>query len=151
MSSAVRFLVVDDNDLDVENIERGFRRFGIANEIVRAKHGYDALDVLRGTNGREKLDEPYVILLDLNMPRMTGHELLAELRSDDGLADASVFVLTTSDRQKDVDFAERFDIQEYVVKPVKMDRLFASLGKMNLIWTLTKPMPTTGERDGESG
>jgi len=112
----VTFLVVDDDDIDVELLQRAFRKLKIANPIVRAKDGLDALDVLRGTGGREKLQPPFIILLDINMPRMSGLEFLDELRRDESLRRAIVFVLTTSDDDADILKSYEMNISGYVVK-----------------------------------
>lgn len=131
------FLVVDDNELDVEKILRGFAKINVANQVVCAGNGYEAFDVLRGTNGREKIRTPFVILLDVNMPRMNGFEFLEELRADKSLAHAPVFILTTSDTQDDVDTAFRFNVCGYIVKPVAMDEMLEALATLNMYWTLS--------------
>ncbi len=112
----VQVLLVEDNAVDREGVRRAFARHRIANPIVDAIDGVDALDVLRGTNGREKIARPYLILLDINMPRMTGIELLQAIRADPTLRDSVVFVLTTS--QADEDRMEAYDanVAGYVVK-----------------------------------
>ncbi len=69
---------------------------------MEARDGVEALEILRGENGRTKLCPPYVILLDLNMPRMNGLEFLAEIRRDPALRRAVVFVLSTSDDDEDM-------------------------------------------------
>lgn len=132
------FLVVEDNDLDVEKITRGIQRLKIINEIIRVKDGLEALDVLRGTNGKEKLMAPYIILLDLNMPKMNGLEFLEALRADRTIAQSPVFVLTTSDRQQDVEAAYRFNVSGYIVKPIKIDQMFEALSTLNMYWKLTE-------------
>lgn len=112
----VTFLVVDDDEIDVELLQRAFRKLKIANPVVRATDGLDALDVLRGTGGREKLRPPYIVLLDINMPRMSGLEFLDELRQDDDLRRTIVFVLTTSDDDADIFKSYEKNISGYVVK-----------------------------------
>lgn len=132
------FLVVEDNELDVEKIERGFSRLKILNQMVHVKDGYQALDILRGTNGATKLSPPFIILLDLNMPRMNGLEFLAELRADTSLSHAPVFVLTTSDRRDDIESAYKFNICGYIVKPVAMTQMIESLTTLNMYWSLSE-------------
>ena len=131
------FLVVDDNELDVEKIMRGFSRINVSNQVVCAGNGYEAFDVLRGANGREKISTPFVILLDVNMPRMNGFEFLKELRADEALAHVPVFILTTSDTQEDVDTAYGFNVCGYIVKPVAMDKMLEALATLNMYWTLS--------------
>jgi CheY-like chemotaxis protein len=76
-------------------IVRAFKKAKIANPVSLAHDGIDALEMLRGTNGRERFPRPFLILLDLNMPRMNGIEFLKELRQDDELRKSIVFVMTT--------------------------------------------------------
>ena len=92
----ITILVVDDDAVDVRAIKRSFWQQKITNPIVVAGDGIEALDILRGDNGQEKIASPFVVLLDLNMPRMGGVEFLEELRADPDLRRTLVFVLTTS-------------------------------------------------------
>jgi len=135
-SDTARFLLVEDNDLDVEKITRGFMRLKIGNNIVRAKNGYEALDIVRGTNGETKLEAPYIILLDLNMPKMNGLEFLEALRADESIAHSPVIILTTSDRQQDIESAYSHNVCGYIVKPVKIQQMFETLSALNMFWNL---------------
>jgi CheY-like chemotaxis protein len=92
-------LLVDDDDVDVVAITRAFKALRIANPMVTARDGLEALDILRGSNGRDALRAPYLVLLDLHMPRMGGVKFLTELRDDPGLCQTLVFVMTTSARR----------------------------------------------------
>jgi CheY-like chemotaxis protein len=136
ISNLTTFLVVEDSDLDVEKIERGFVRLKIVNPIVRAKDGIEALQILRGECLEKSIDHPYLILLDLNMPRMNGLEFLTELRSDAKLKHAVVFVLTTSDHHADVYSAHQHNIAGYIVKPIRREQMLDALNTMNLYWNL---------------
>ena len=89
---AVTLLLVEDDDFDVMTIEREFVKQKIGNQIIRACDGQEALELLQ--NGM--IPSPYVILLDLNMPRMDGFEFLNQIRADKQLSNSVVFVLTTS-------------------------------------------------------
>lgn len=117
MSSSMNILLVEDNDLDVEILKRGLKRLGASGSLVRARDGLEALDVLRQDVTARDLPRPYVILLDINMPRMNGHEFLEALRTTDDIRDARVFVFTTSDSKKDVATAYRNNANGYIVKP----------------------------------
>src|SRR6476620_8140823 len=97
----VTLLAVDDDKVDLMALKRSFRDLKIANPIVEAHDGIEALDRLRGENGCEKLPAPCMILLDLNMPRMGGIEFLDELRRDPELRRTLVFVMTTSSAEED--------------------------------------------------
>ncbi len=146
MDRSIKILVVDDNSLDVEKIIRCFSRLKIGNDIVHAEDGLEALGILRGNKSRKKLVPPYVVLLDLNMPRMNGLEFLEALRADDTLSHVSVFVLTTSDHQVDVEAVYKFNVSGYIVKPVKMEQTLDAFRNLNMYWNLTE-LPL-GESDG---
>jgi CheY-like chemotaxis protein len=105
-------LLVEDDDIDAKIVERAFYKLRIANPIIRAKDGVMALELLKdGTVSR-----PYIVLLDLNMPKMGGLELLKELRADINLKNSIVFVLTTSKDDEDKIAAYNQNIAGYIVK-----------------------------------
>jgi CheY-like chemotaxis protein len=113
----ITILLVEDDTIDVVAIRRSFWQLKIPNPIVVARNGLEALDMLRGDNGQEKLEAPYLVLLDLNMPRMGGIEFLEELRRDPALRRTLVFVMTTSAASEDRDCAYGQNIVGYIVKP----------------------------------
>lgn len=113
--SEIGVLVVDDDDITFELVERALRRIEGNFRIVPATDGMVALDVLRGRNG-PKMGRPYLILLDLNMPRMNGFEFLEAVRADESLATSVIFVLTTSDADADRTRAYRDHVAGYMVK-----------------------------------
>lgn len=126
----MRFLVVDDNDLDAERIERSLKKTGLVLPIERARDGLEALDALRtdadGASGGS--EQRTIMLLDLNMPRMTGLEMLEEIERDDGIELPATFVITTSSRPQDICEVYRYPICGYVLKPIDeagLRRVFA--------------------------
>jgi CheY-like chemotaxis protein len=114
-------LLVDDDDGDAKAVQRAFASANIANPIIRAIDGLDALDILRGQNGRVKPNAPHIMLVDLNMPRMNGIELVRALRADQALQRSVVFMLTTSKRDEDMAAAYDLNVAGYIVKEVAGD------------------------------
>jgi CheY-like chemotaxis protein len=112
----VKILLVEDDDGDAKMVQRGFAKAGIANPVVRAFNGNEALDVLRGSNGREMLAPPYLILVDINMPRMGGLAFVKSLRDDQRLKTAVAFILTTSKHDADKMAAYELNVAGYIVK-----------------------------------
>jgi CheY-like chemotaxis protein len=112
----INILLVEDNTIDIKAVERAFRAKKISNPIHIAHNGLEALDVLRGTNGKQQLLQPYIVLLDLNMPRMSGLEFLAEIRDDELLKRSIVFVLTTSEDDRDKAAAYDKQVAGYLSK-----------------------------------
>ena len=125
----VRILLVDDDEIDVEAIRRALRKHSMTNPIRVAKDGLEALAVLRGEAGFERLPRPYLVLLDLNMPRMNGLEFLEEIRRDPLLHDDIVFVHTTSDNSGDKRAAYKRNVAGYLVKS-KMGKNSLNLTRM---------------------
>ena len=133
---SVNILLVEDDDVDVEVVKRGFRQHKIGNPVTVAQDGVEALEILRGQNGRQTLPKPYLILLDLNMPRMNGIELLKELRSDPELNDTVVFVLTTSRSEEDMVKAYREHIAGYMVKADVGSSFRSAIDMLTRYWTV---------------
>jgi CheY-like chemotaxis protein len=109
-------VVEDDDDVDLMMIKRAFKKHKILNPLHVARDGIEALAQLRGTDGNTRVPRPYMILLDLNMPRMNGLELLEALPEDDELKDSIVLVLTTSDADADRTAAYDKNIAGYILK-----------------------------------
>jgi len=136
MAKELTFLIVEDNDLDFEKAQRAFARLKTTNPIIRARDGCEALEVLKGSPEIEKLQKPYLVLLDVNMPRMNGFEFLEEVRKESDLSDAPVVVLTTSDREQDIATAYKHHVAGYVVKPVTRDEMVQVLSTLDSYWNL---------------
>ncbi len=112
----VELLLVDDDIVDIMAVTRALKRLDVSLPLTTAKNGVEALDCLRGANGRDKLSWPFVILLDLNMPVMNGIALLEELRNDPMLCHSIVFVMSTSDANIDRSTAYSHNVAGYIVK-----------------------------------
>lgn len=115
-TATVNVLLVEDNEIDREAVQRAFARHHIANPLRTAADGIEALEILRGSERERPLARPYLILLDINLPRMNGLELLRQLRADDKLHSSVVFVLTTSRSDEDKLASYRFNVAGYLVK-----------------------------------
>lgn len=109
-------LLVDDDEVDKISIRRALRRLEQSLDIIDAGNGIEALNLLRGENGRRKIKPPLIVVLDLNMPRMGGIEFLDQLRADAELQSSVVFVCTTSGAAEDVAAAYEHNVAGYVRK-----------------------------------
>jgi CheY-like chemotaxis protein len=112
----MNILLVEDDDGDAIALQRAFKKAAILLPIVRADDGTEALDFLKGTNGKEKIASPYLLLVDLNMPRMNGIGFIKSLRADESLRHSIVFVLTTSKRDEDKTAAYNLNVAGYIAK-----------------------------------
>jgi CheY-like chemotaxis protein len=112
----VSIMIVDDDEVDVRAIQRGLKQQRINNPVYVASDGCQGLEMLRGQRGHARIPQPALIVLDLNMPRMTGLEFLEALRADADLANSIVFILTSSNADEDKTAAYKHHIAGYVVK-----------------------------------
>ncbi|MDB5522240.1 MAG: two-component system response regulator [Rhizobium sp.] len=113
---SLNILLVEDDDGDAKAVQRAFAKAKIANPIVRAIDGVEALEMLKGENGRTRLISPFILLIDLNMPRMNGIQLVKALRDDEDLKHSIAFMLTTSKREEDKIAAYDLNVAGYIVK-----------------------------------
>ncbi|PUB15456.1 response regulator [Yoonia sediminilitoris] len=145
MKEEMNILLVEDNDLDVEILRRGLKRLGASNSLVRARDGVEALEILKENQTRGILPDPFVILLDINMPRMNGHEFLVALRECSDLKSARVFVFKTSDSKEDVNKAYDNNANGYIVKPNSSSELNDVIQSLRSSWRICEtPRCTAG-------
>ncbi|KIC14384.1 MULTISPECIES: response regulator [unclassified Leisingera] len=139
LQKELKILLVDDDDGDAKAVRRAFRKANIANEITRAVDGIAALDILRGTGGKAPLTPPYVLLADINMPRMNGIELVRELRNDPELHSSVVFFLTTSSDQQDIAAAYNLNAAGYIAKETAGRDFLQLVNMMDRYWRIIEP------------
>lgn len=130
----VSLLIVDDDDIDVMGIRRALEKLKIANPSFRARDGLEALEMLR----EEVVPAPFIVLLDLNMPRMNGIEFLRELRADNFLMATVVFVLTTSKADEDMAMAYEKHIAGYMTKSAINRDFMGAIGLLEHYWRIVE-------------
>jgi CheY-like chemotaxis protein len=138
MASMVNLLLVDDDEIDVQGLKRAFAKSRIGNPITVARDGIEALEFLRGENGRPKLSKPYLILLDLNMPRMNGLEFLEAIRADEDLKRSVVFMITTSKAEEDKARAYAQNVAGYIVKQDPANTFMQAVALMEHFWKIVE-------------
>jgi CheY-like chemotaxis protein len=138
-------LLVEDNVDDVELTRRAFEKSNIANELVAVSDGQEALDYLFAESAYSDRDPggmPHVILLDLNLPKISGLEVLRRMRSDERTKRIPVVVLTTSTEEKDVIGSYDLGANSYVRKPVDFAQFLNAARQLGLYWLiLNEPAP----------
>ncbi len=112
----VHILLVEDDDVDVEVVTRLLKKEHITSPLYTARDGVEALNMLKGRHNSEKMRQPCLILLDINMPLMNGFQLLAEIRRDDTMKKNIVFILTTSNHEDDRKCAAVLHADGYLLK-----------------------------------
>ena len=111
----IKILLVEDDELDVISVQRSLKKTSAEYELHTAYNGKEALQMLQSWPASE---QPDVILLDLNMPKMNGIEFLKVIRKDEQLKDLRVFVMTTSAEEADRQTTEQLGISGYIIKPL---------------------------------
>ena len=131
-----RVLLVEDNEADVILLREALREGGVELDLTVAQDGEQAMAGLRDGDGL-----PDLMLLDLNLPRKDGREVLAEMKGDPGLAEVPVIVLTTSQSPSDVAFAYRNHANAYVRKPNGLDQLIEVTRAIRDFWVAAATLP----------
>ena len=135
MEKTLNILLVEDDQVDVMNVKRAFERNRITNPLFVASDGIEGLRMLR--DGSVPTDRR-LILLDLNMPRMSGIEFLREVRQDPDLQQTPVVVLTTSNDERDKIDAYNLNVAGYLLKPVTFVNFVEAMAALNKYWTLVE-------------
>jgi two-component system response regulator len=137
-------LLVEDNPDDVELTMRAFRKNNIANDVVVARDGVEALDYLFGRGAykdRDTSETPRLILLDLKMPRMDGFHVLEHLRADERTRLTPVVILTSSKEDQDLLNSYQHGANSYVRKPVDFNKFLEAVRQIGLYWLLINESP----------
>ena len=137
-------LLVEDNPDDEALTKRAFRKNNILNELHVCRNGVEALDFLFGTGphaGREQTIRPAVILLDLNLPLLSGLEVLRRLRADDRTRLLPVVILTSSKEEQDLIEGYRLGANSYVRKPVDFAEFLEATRQLGLYWLMLNEAP----------
>ncbi len=137
-------LLVDDNPDDVEITLMAFRKSNIANEVVVVNDGQEALDYLHGTGaweGRNCLAMPNIVLLDLNLPKVAGLQVLRRIRADAKTKLLPVVVLTTSTEDSDLVSSYDLGANSYVRKPVEFEQFVEAVRQLALYWLSVNERP----------
>lgn len=137
-------LLVEDNPRDEELTLLALEKHHIANPVVVAHDGVEALEYLLGTGvyeGRDTGDQPQVILLDLKLPRVDGLEVLERLRADERTAFLPVVILTSSDEESDLLRSYQLHVNSYIRKPVDFAQFSVVVGQLGLYWFVLNQAP----------
>ena len=135
-------LLVEDNPGDVLLTQEAFQEGRLAHRLSVAEDGEEALRFLRKEGKYRDAPRPDLILLDLNVPKKDGRELLAEVKSDPQLRHIPVIVLTTSDAEQDVWRAYKLHANCYLTKPVRMDDFLEKVRSVEEFWLTVVRLPT---------
>jgi len=141
-SRPIHILLVDDDDDDVELTKITLERDRALNTIDRVVDGVEAMQFLRREGEYAEARRPDLVLLDLNMPRKDGREVLQEIKGDPKLATIPVVVFTSSDHERDILTTYKYQANSYVTKPVDLGEFRAILRDIRGYWMSVVTLPT---------
>lgn len=149
-------LLVEDNPDDEALTIRAFKKHNISNEVIVARDGVQALDYLFGTgefSGRDPVQTPALVILDLKLPKVNGLEVLQKIRSDERTKNVPVVILTTSNEEKDLIAGYALGVNSYVRKPVDFTEFAEAVKNLGMYWLLLNEQPPRhmqlGKTNGE--
>lgn len=140
----VEILLVEDNPNDAELSLYALKKYKVANHIFHARDGAEALDYIFCTgpfSDRQVEDVPRVILLDLKLPKVDGHEVLRRVKSDERTKNIPVVVLTSSREERDVIESYHQGVNSYIVKPIDFEQFTEAVRKLGMYWLLLNEIP----------
>ena len=149
MNDLKRILLVEDDPKDVELTLTGLSEYNLANEVVVARDGEEALDYLyrRGDFASRANGNPAVVLLDLKLPKINGFEVLEQVRAEENLKMIPVVVLTSSHEERDLVASYKLGVNAYVVKPVDFHQFVNAVKELGVFWAvINQPPPGSVKR-----
>ena len=145
VATPVEILLVEDNAGDVRLTKEALKEGKVYNNLHWAKDGVDALEFLRREGKHAKAPRPDIILLDLNLPKKDGREVLSEIKSDDQLKHIPVVILTTSKAEEDVLRSYKLHANCYITKPVDLGKFIVVVQSIDRFWLTVVTLPPAKE------
>jgi chemotaxis family two-component system response regulator Rcp1 len=140
-ADSIELLLVEDREADIELTRQGLAEIGAPIKLHIARDGVEAIAFLRRESSHQSAPRPHLVLLDLNLPRMDGRELLAAIKGDAQLKLVPVVILTTSESDRDVAEAYAHHANAYMVKPVEFDRFVEVIRSIADYWFNAVKLP----------
>ncbi len=138
---AIHILLVEDNPDHAELTRRALENGNVGNRVTWVKDGQEALDYLFRRGAYAEALRPGLILLDINLPKVSGVEVLKKIKEDEGLRVIPVIMLTTSDRDEEAHKCYRFGANSFITKPVKFNEFSEKVRSLKLYWLLVNRPP----------
>lgn len=141
-SRPVNILLIEDNPGDVRLAQEAFKEVKINVQLNVVMDGLEAINYLRKVGNYEKVDTPDLVLLDLNLPKKDGREVLGDIKADPKLRSIPVVILTTSNAEQDILNSYNLHVNCYINKPVDFDQFFNIIQKIEDFWLQTAILPS---------
>ncbi len=148
MADLKPILLVEDNPKDIELTLAALEQAQLANAVVIARDGAEALDYLygRGQYAGRNMTDPAVVLLDLKLPKIDGLEVLEKIKNDPSMRHTPVVMLTSSREESDLVKSYSLGVNAFVVKPVGFDRFFEAVRELGMFWAVLNEPPPPGDK-----
>ena len=143
----VEILLVEDNPADVRLVREALKESKILNNLSVVEDGVEAMDFLRKKGKYASSPRPHLVLLDLNLPRKNGREVLAEVKSDDNLKRIPVVIMTVSDDEKDILLTYNSHANCYIKKPLDFDQFNQMVHSIENFWFTIVCLPRDGDKE----
>jgi CheY-like chemotaxis protein len=140
----MEILLIEDNFTDAALTIRALERGGVRHRLTLVRDGAEALEFLRREGRFARAPRPDLILLDLNLPRIDGRELLSDLKSDDDLSSIPVVIMTGSEDYEDELRSQRLNVEGYVTKPIDMPKFLGIVKELKDYWMSDVILPNSG-------
>ncbi len=138
MTTEMTILIAEDDDGHAALIQKNLKRAGVTNTIIRFRDGQEVLDFLhmQGDGSKREPEAPYVLLLDIRMPKIDGFEVLSRIKDDPQLRKIPVIMVTTTDDQQDIDRCHELGCSSYITKPVEYENFVHAITQLGLFLTI---------------
>ena len=141
MTKSIQILLVEDNPADVELTQIALAKGKLSNSLNVCSDGEEALNYLRKKEGFEHAERPDLILLDLNLPKIDGREVLAEIKSDENLSSIPVVILSSSEAASDIKKAYQLNANCFVTKPIAFEGFMKTVLSVQEFWINIVTLP----------
>lgn len=139
---AVEILLVEDNEGDILLTTEALQDSKIINQVHVVRNGREALDFIYRKGQYQDAVQPDLIILDINLPLKSGHEVLAEIKSDEDVKQIPVIMLTTSSSEKDISLSYKHHANCYISKPVEVDQFMEAINSIEHFWINIVSLPS---------
>ncbi|WP_296619866.1 response regulator [Marivirga sp.] len=139
---SINILLVEDNEGDIVLTQEAFEESKIINSMDVAKNGKEALNIIFQREGYENSKVPDIVLLDINLPIKSGHEVLQEIKSDQSKKHIPIIMLTTSSAHNDIDLAYQYHANCYITKPVEINEFLEAVSSIEQFWFNIVSLPS---------